>query len=101
VPPPDETQNVRVEADRSFTWDATVGATFYGVVRGLMGALPIGPGGEEEVCFTGLLAPTFPDPELPDPETGFWYLIRGQSACGAGSYGTASDGTPRTTTTCP
>jgi hypothetical protein len=40
VPPPGEAQNVRVDADKVYTWDATAGATFYGVVRGLIGALP-------------------------------------------------------------
>jgi hypothetical protein len=91
-----------VEADRvSYVWDATAGATIYDVVRGSIEALPVGPGDADEVCFSDLDSAVFVDSELPPPGSGFWYLTRGQSACGTGSYGNSSEGTPRTTTACP
>lgn len=44
---------------------------------------------------------TLSDATVPAPGAGFWYLSRGKNACGNGTYGTQSNGTPRTTTTCP
>jgi hypothetical protein len=61
----------------------------------------VGPGGGDEICFGNLTGPSLVDSEVPTPGAGFWYLPRGENACGAGSYGADSDNTPRTTTTCP
>jgi hypothetical protein len=41
------------------------------------------------------------DSAIPAPLNGFWYLSRAESTCGIGSFGTRSNGSPRTTTTCP
>jgi hypothetical protein len=41
------------------------------------------------------------DTEVPPPDTGYWYLSRAGSTCGTGPFGSQSDGTPRSTTTCP
>ena len=99
---PPETQNVNADPDKvTFTWSAAAFATRYGVVRGSTGALPVGPGGGDEVCFGNLPGTSLVDPELPANGTGFWYLSRGENDCGLGSYGNQSDGTPRITTTCP
>jgi hypothetical protein len=93
---------VTVAADKSiYSWSAASGATQYDVVRGSTAALPAGPGGGDEVCFDNLATPTLSDPTAPTPGTGFWYLSRGENACGIGTYGTRSNGSPRTTTTCP
>jgi len=101
VAPPGEAQNVRAQADKSYVWDVAAGATLYDVVRGSIEALPAGPGDADETCFADLGSATLVDGATPSPGAGFWYLIRAQSACGVGTYGNASDGTPRTTTTCP
>jgi len=71
------------------------------VVRGLTSALAVGPGAGDEVCFQSLAAPTILDATIPASGTSYWYLARGGNACGIGSYGQQSDGTPRITTTCP
>ena len=89
-------------ADKAtYSWSAVAFATRYDVVRGSLSALPFGPGGGDEVCFDDLSGPTLADATLPAPGTGFWYLSRGENACGNGSYGQQSDGAPRSTTTCP
>jgi hypothetical protein len=89
-------------ADKAtFSWGAAPFATQYSVVRGSTSALPVGPGGGDEVCFDGLAGSTLVDATAPSPGTGFWYLSRGQSACGIGTFGNRSNGSPRSTTTCP
>ncbi len=93
-------------ADALLTWSVAAGATASDVVRGSLSGLPVGPGGGDEVC----LADGTPDTLLTDatdlsPGDGFWYLVRGASACGVGPYGyegqQGAPGAPRGTTTCP
>jgi N-acetylneuraminic acid mutarotase len=76
-------------------------APLYDVVRGALGAFPVGPGGGDEVCFDNRAGTTLAEPALPNLGSGFWYLARGQTSCGSGTFGTRSDGSPRTTATCP
>ena len=103
---PPETQNLNVAADKTtYSWSAAAFATRYDVVRGSTGALPVGPGGGDEVCFDNLTGPTLTDGTVPSPNTGFWYLSRGENTCGNGTYGTqgvhGAPGAPRVTSTCP
>ena len=102
TPPPPEALNVRVQADKTtYFWDPLPGASRYDVIRGALGSLPVGPGGSDEVCFGDLPTPDLVDATPPAPGTGFWYLSRGETACSIGTYGTQSNATPRTSTTCP
>jgi len=91
-----------VFADKStINWSATAPATSWDGVRGLVSALPVGPGGGDEVCAGGLGAPTVVDGAIPALNQSFWYLFRGANACApAGTWGNATSG-PRVTTTCP
>jgi hypothetical protein len=99
---PPETANLSVAANKeTYSWSAAAFATNYAVVRGSLGALPLGPGGGDEICFDDLTGPSLPDSTVPAPNTGFWYLSRGENSCGNGTYGQQSNGTPRVTTTCP
>jgi hypothetical protein len=41
------------------------------------------------------------DSTTPSPGSGFWYMARGESACGNGTFGFRSNGAERVTTTCP
>lgn len=101
VAAPPEVQSVTVAADKAtYNWSAAASATRYDVVRGSTGAFPVGPGGGDEVCFDNLPGTTLNDPAVPAVGTGFWYLSRGESACGNGTWGNATSG-PRVTTTCP
>jgi hypothetical protein len=99
---PPETQNLQALGDKtSFTWDAMSGLPTYDVVRGELSALPVGPAGADEICLGGLTSAVVVDADEPPPDTGYWYLSRAGSTCGTGSFGSGSDGTPRSTTTCP
>jgi len=99
---PSETDSLSVAADKvTYAWSAVPSATRYDVVRGSIGALPVGPGGGDELCFGDLADPSLVDPALPAADSGFWYLSRGESACGNGTYGQQSGGAPRITATCP
>jgi hypothetical protein len=76
-------------------------APLYDVARGALGALPVGPGGGDEVCFDNRTGTTLTEPASPSPGDGFWYLTRAQTSCGPGTFGARSNGSPRMTTTCP
>jgi hypothetical protein len=102
IPAPPEMQNFVVAADKAtYSWPAGSMSSRFDVVRGSIGSFPVGPGGADETCFDNLLASTLTDAVVPVSGHGFWYLSRGENACGIGTYGTQSNGTPRTTTTCP
>jgi hypothetical protein len=103
VAPPAEAQGLNAAADKAtYTWTTIAGASRYDVLRGSLSALPVGPGGGDEVCFNDLAVASLVDSTTPPVGTGFWYLSRGQNTCGgSGSYGTQSPGTQRTSTTCP
>jgi hypothetical protein len=98
---PTETESLAAEGDKAtFDWSAAPGATHYDVARGALGAFPVGSGGNE-VCFDDLAGTTLVDPAIPDPGAGFWYLSRGENACGIGTFGNQSGGSPRVATACP
>jgi len=70
------------------------------VLRGSLAGLPVG--GPGELCLAMALEDTsLVDPDAPSAGAGFFYLVRGHNVCGSGSYGTSSDGQPRTTAACP
>ena len=103
---PAEVQNVTAAADKAtYNWAAAASATQYDVVRGSVSALPVGPGGGDEVCFGSLAGTTVTDATNPGPGGAFWYLSRGKNTCGTGTYGNQGfHGAPaalRVTTTCP
>jgi hypothetical protein len=99
---PPETSDVSSAADKAtFTWSAAAYATQYDVVRGSVAAFPVGPGGGDETCFANLTEPTLVDTTIPLEGAGFWYLSRGENACGVGTFGAQSDGTSRVTSSCP
>ena len=99
---PVETTNVSAASDKAtYSWSAVASAIGYDVVRGGLGTLPVGPGGSDEICFDDLAGPTLVDTDVPASGTGYWYLSRGENACGIGTFGQQSNGMSRATTTCP
>jgi len=110
-PPAEVDSGVRLArsgSDAVISWQLAAGATSSAVLRGLVGALPVGPGGGDETCLAGSLPSTtlsWPDSLNPASGSCFWYLIRGDNACGHGSYGLQGvhgvPGAPRVSTTCP
>jgi hypothetical protein len=71
----------------------------YDVLEGRLDELPVGPAGE--ICREhGTSSTTFTaDTEIPQG-TGLYYLVRGSTTCGAGTWGFASSGTERTSMAC-
>lgn len=105
ITPPPETQILRPPDKTTYNWNPATFATQYDALRGSLGAFPVGPGGADEVCFDNLSVPSLSDTTVPAAGTGFWYLSRGENACGNGTFGTQGNhgapGASRTTTTCP
>jgi len=71
------------------------------VMRGRLGEWPVGSGAAETCLESGGHDAESTETEVPAPEAGFYYLVRGRNACGAGGYGMTSSGAPRATATCP
>ncbi len=99
VPSPDK---------QTITWLPNAGAFQYDVVRGDLSALPVGPGGGDEICFDNLAAATVTDAAIPNLGAGYFYVVRGENLCGGGTYGNTHtnpgpplNGPARSTTTCP
>lgn len=95
--PPGEITGVALSGGAATTiaWSAAPKAGVYDVDRGLLSELPSGTYGG---CLADDLADTSTgDAEVPAPQTGFFYLVRGENpGCGgAGPWGSRSDGTPR------
>ena len=102
ITPPPEAQSVRAAVDKTtFTWFAAPNATSYDGLHGILSALPVGPGGGDELCFPDLPFATLIETSTPSPGTGLYILVRCKNACGTGTYGTQSSGAQRITTTCP
>jgi hypothetical protein len=95
----------RVSGSTLLTWKMASGSTRSDVVRGLLSALPVGPGGGDEACFDDISGVSLTDGTNPSAGAGFWYLVRGESACDQGPLGFATRGAaptlPRVTDTCP
>jgi len=102
---PAEVSGVRLLADRiTLIWQSAVpGAgtgSVHDVLRGAIDDQPVG-GGSEACLASGIPGTTTTDPQLPAAGKGFRYLVRGRNSCGTGSYGSATDGTPRSSAACP
>jgi len=70
------------------SWNLAPGATGSDVVRGLVSGLPVGPtDAGETVLVRDTGSTTYQDPTVPAPGGGFWYLVRGRTACGGGPWG--------------
>jgi len=102
---PSEILNVRWMADGStIEWDTDAPnsgpGTTYDVVRGNLAGLPVGGAGE--LCLEPDSEDTSAgDATLLPPGSGFYYLVRGDNVCDAGSYGTDSFDVPRVSAICP
>ncbi len=102
---PGEVSGLVFAADRlTLSWESaapTAGsATEHQVIRGLVAELPVG--GASDTCIVaGTLASSATDSEDPPANAAFWYLVRARNACGTGTYGSTSSGSPRLGTACP
>ena len=110
--PPGEVADVRSQSKQTFVWTPTPNAVRYDVLRGLVPALPVGPGGSDEVCQEDSTDPSLTDSIIPGTVTGpYFWLVRAENDCspnGTGSWGVRhvnpgppGNGPARTTATCP
>jgi hypothetical protein len=105
VPPPAEVSGVEVDgtASTALTWTALPGAVVYDVASSTLSDLRVN-GTATATCLQNDVANAAYVDGRPDPAVGdgYYYLIRGVGICGSGTYGTDSQGTPRTPTPgCP
>jgi hypothetical protein len=102
--PEEVTGLVFVSDKTTLSWSSAIpdagSATVHDVVVGIVSELPVGSGASEE-CLVTTSGSTSSDAVTPGPGEGRWYLVRGRNSCGAGTYGTASDGSTRLTSVCP
>jgi hypothetical protein len=102
---PGEVGGLAVSSDKvTLAWQSAAPSagvsTVHDVLRGALAGLPIGAG--PETCVApGVADATATDTTTPTTGAGFWYVVRGQNACAAGSYGFRSDGVERMSSTCP
>ncbi len=75
--------------------------TVHQVLRGVVSQLPVGTGGSETCLAEGLPGTSITDDATPVAGSAFYYLVRGENACGAGTYGRTSRDAERTSTACP
>jgi hypothetical protein len=100
---PGDVRSLRFATGMEMVWTTETpragAGTVYDVLEGHLDELPVGPA--DEVCREdGTTETTFTaDTEVPSG-TGFYYLVRGATSCGAGTWGNASSG-ERTSTACP
>jgi len=102
---PGEVSGLTVGSDRvTLSWNSEAvnsgSATQHQVLRGLVADLPVG-GASESCLVTGTPTSAIADPAVPPAGSAFWYLVRAKNACGTGSYGATSAGSPRDGSACP
>jgi hypothetical protein len=100
---PPEVSNLVFTTKTGLSWDGVPPespAALYSVLRGAIGQMPPGSGSSDDCIGYYVQTTSFVDAVTPSPGTGFWYLSRGWNFCASGSWGEASDGTPRTPSAC-
>ena len=102
---PREVTGVTFAADKAtLRWNtAALGAgtaTVHDVLRGALGAFPVGAGASEICLASGVVGTAVTDSNRPSAGQGSWYLVRGRNDCGDGTYGEAASGT-RVSSSCP
>ena len=102
---PREVSGVRFRSGTLLDWNSSaVGSgsgALYDVVQGTLPHLSTGSG-SGEICLANHASErTLTDGMVPAPGTGFYYVIRASNACGTGTFGAGTSGTPRSIGACP
>jgi hypothetical protein len=89
----------------TFEWSslaAISGPGTYDVVRGLVSQLRTSGNFGDAVCVSDSQTTTsYTDIDLPTEGDAFYYLARGQNACGTGGWGRGLAGAQRSISSCP
>jgi hypothetical protein len=99
LPYPEEVPGLlvsRAGTTATVSWSPGTGASWYDVLRGRVATLPVGSDFSSETCIANDVTTTSADDsETPLAGVAYWYLVRGESACGMGTCGFRSyRGTP-------
>jgi uncharacterized repeat protein (TIGR01451 family) len=91
LPYPEEVPGLlvsRAGTTATVSWSPGTGASWYDVLRGRTNTLPVGSDYSSETCVANDLTMTSAeDSETPPAGVVYWYLVRGESACGTGTCG--------------
>jgi len=101
---PAEVAHDRFPGRTTLAWDAVANAapgTVYDVTSGRADELPAGMGPNETCRASGLTGTSLEVTERPPAGKALWYLVRARNSCGAGTWGTSSNGVTRAPTECP
>jgi hypothetical protein len=103
---PGEVPRLEVTDAATILWDSLSheagDGTVYDLARGtLLDLHASGAIGGAACLPAGTTATTFSETLSPAPGDGFYYVVRGRNACGAGGWGADSAGTPRAHADCP
>jgi hypothetical protein len=103
---PPAVQNLAFVNGTRFTWEAAEPddgtSVTHDVISGLVRLLlRQGDTSDAECLARDLEVKEYTDDGIPRPDVAYYYLVRSVSACGAGSYGTRSDGSERSSLVCP
>jgi hypothetical protein len=97
MPPPAEVTGISIQghSTTTLTWTAVPGVV-YDVATATLSELMLN-GTDSATCLADNLTSASYVDARPQPvaDDGFYYLIRAQNACGAGSYGAFSEGGQR------
>lgn len=91
TPPPSAVDGIRWTSAEALTW-TTNGSDRYDRVRGSLSSLRQGSGTPEDWstsvidCVNDLTLSSSSEAEVPVPSAAFYYLVRGDGICGAGSW---------------
>jgi subtilisin family serine protease len=104
--PPPEIAGDRFTDTNTYQWTSLAAVagngTTYDVVRGLISQVRATAGFADAICVANDQPnDSYADIDLPPLDDAFYYLARGQNACGTGSWGRGLADAPRTVTSCP
>lgn len=92
-PPGEVAGDIAFVDDVTFGWTGSAGVTSYEVYRGNLDG---GAWAYDHACFeSGLIDPLASDVGVPIENLGFYYLVSGRNACGAGTLGAGEQGEER------
>jgi hypothetical protein len=101
---PHDIGNVRFTDTVTIQWDSEApfagAGTVYDLLRGIAAELPVGEGASEECLEDNLSAHHYVEDYAPPLYEIRFYLLRGENACGPGTYGSGDSG-ERLSTECP
>jgi uncharacterized repeat protein (TIGR01451 family) len=104
--PPGEITQLTFGSDKAtLSWVSAVPtagtATVHALMRGTLGVFPVVAGSGDHACIAAPVGPSAPDGAIPGVGAGYYYLVRGQNACEAGTYGMSTSAVARTASICP